>query len=694
MRAADEAATVTWSCDMCPVDESRVRFSSPASHCHVSYPRVLHSRSASGPIYSVETPVQSYTYVELRLSEHCLELPHASAVNNTRRRQSVPAGPGARLAPAYVYEAGIHAGLVVTTQEARVISPLCSVLTASVHGAAGQPQSGGSEKDGVVKTATIPGGYTVYVYSRTVAGRVVRTAAIRVDDDDTTTVHATLVALHSVRVSWPDIRGFVSRDYLSAINNLSPRAWDSKRLQKKGAMYSPKVDGERAYVLIYQGSAHLFSKGKGLYHIGWRVLKVPQTSRGPIVVDVENTISHGCFLIDMLTDEYGTLSPRTRDYAWSVSRAMELRGKFGIDFVRFKPHYPTLREAEDSCAMSLYPTDGVIALWQGSTTARKMKQERSIELAVGQSGRLLTFDGDVVIESAPLPSGAQLGDVLEVRFRLARDGKSILSAPLFKRTDKSNPNTTSAVCSVLESFSMVSRSDETRRRNVTVWCDSLKSRLVKEAVGRCGNRKVIMDIGTGTGQSLDALTSDRGVSYILVEPDRDRCEKVKRRAGVGRVWTEPKDILSNIRHLKSGSQTYMVLCCALSDIVSDEELMSSIHTEIGAVIATFSAHFVVADLYELSTYWSLPVVGCFYPYDSVDVGRSLIDSLGVKMKRLSESRCSVKWGGDDEYHEPCTTLLEYQAFSSVSKATELLQAPGAELDRDVFEMCNKVYVIY
>ena len=81
----------------------------------------------------------------------------------------------------------------------------------------------------------------------------------------------------------------------------------------------------------------------------------------------------------------------------------------------------------------------------------------------------------------------------------------------------------------------------------------------------------------------------------------------------------------------------MALCCTQSDFVSDEELMSSMHTEIGAMVATFSSYLGAAKLYELSSYWSLPVIGCFYPYDGVEVGCNFVDALGIEMRRVLET---------------------------------------------------------
>ena len=129
-----------------------------------------------------------------------------------------------------------------------------------------------------------------------------------------------------------------------------------------------------------------------------------------------------------------------------------------------------------------------------------------------------------------------------------------------------------------------------------------------------------------------------------------------------RVLKEPREIISVIRPLKSGSQTYATANMPLSCIVAEEELMNIVKEEVAVVCSTFSAHFVVAELYSLYTYWRMPMVGCVYPYDDVEVGCSLVHSLGVRVKRTSPSECSVTWGGDAEYVEPCTTIQEYLPF--------------------------------
>nr|POF11846.1 hypothetical protein CFP56_78076 [Quercus suber] len=306
---------------------------------------------------------------------------------------------------------------------------------------------------------------------------------------------------------------------------------------------------------------------------------------------------------------------------------------------------------------------------------------------------LVTSDGDVVIERTTLPSGAVPGQVLELRFSLQCKGKAIAHRPAFPRVDKASANGTIAVRNVISSFTSVRKDQETRRRGVLLWCETLRGVLLKQAIASTTHRKIILDIGSGTGQSLDTLTADKGVSYILVEPDSNKCEMLKRRISGSRVVSNPREILSNMKALKSGLQTYMVLNCALRDIVQDEQLMRTISSELLAATAIFSAHYVIPELYDLSNYWSVPIVGCMYPYNGVTVGESLVSCLGITMRRASESECEVTWGGDAMYMEPCTTTQEYQAFASVFPASDLLPCPSFKLDKEIFGVCSKVHVV-
>ncbi|KAH9875772.1 hypothetical protein IAQ61_003236 [Plenodomus lingam] len=201
----------------------------------------------------------------------------------------------ATLARSYYHCSGMYSNEIVRDTSLERLSPNCNVKHVARYRLEEELALGEAELDGIVFTLASPRGVEAYFYSRMEGGR----------------------GVHGLAMD-PRIEGFVSRDYLSTINNLSPRAWDLRRIQKKGAYYTPKVDGERVYVLIFSGVMHVFAKSKGYPHIGCRPLlkMIPRTSL--VVIDAENTVSYGILLIDMLTDYGGKPSPRERDYKWSL----------------------------------------------------------------------------------------------------------------------------------------------------------------------------------------------------------------------------------------------------------------------------------------------------------------------------------------------------------------------------------------
>lgn len=693
MRAADEAHTSVWSCGMCPLDPSRISFSDTKRNSFESYPLLSRLRALSDRRCASRRPIGSYTHLETFLTEPPAMLPGSKEVLNIRRPCSVPGEGYNSLSRAHFSQEGVYAGSVVRLTSTEEISSKCYLASYTLYKVEDESALGSAEADGTV-FLLLPGyGRAAYVHKRQVGDRSTYVAVVPMRCSSPQQTKEAVMTLCLLGVKWPGITGFVTRDRLASINNLSPRAWDSRRIQRRGAKYTPKVDGERAYVLVFKGIMHVFSRSKGYPHIGLRVLKRRLECESPVVVDVENTVSHGMFLIDMLTWSDGRASPRERDCAWFLKEFSKLQELTGDGLVREKGYYDSLQEAEKESRDSRYPTDGVIALWPGTTTSRKMKAEKSVELSVEEGGCLSTSDGDNVLKEMDVPQGVSSGDIVEVRFKLCEDGKSVRARPMFKRADKACANGSSAVASVLSSFSSVVRDNETRRREVLMWCDSLKQHLIRVALSKKGSRRIVIDVGTGTGQSLDVLTSDKGVSYLLVEPSEERCEMLRRRTGVRKIMKDPREIMSVARSLKLGSQTYAIANMELSQIMSEEDLMKLIGNDVAFVSATFSAHFVVAELYELCTHWSIPMVGCMYPYDGVDVGDSLVKALGVTMTRSTSARCTVKWGGDVKYEEPYTAIQEYQPFSTVTRAIDLVPPPNIGSDRDAWNICSKVYMI-
>lgn len=693
MRAADEAHTSVWSCDMCPLDPSKISFSRPRASTIESFPRRLHFRSMSEPKYASRRQAMVSSFVEIQLPGFLHSAIPQSSTKNDRRPCSVPDGKYSTLARAYYHNAGLYSGEIVREVNSEELSPNCSVKHVVRYKVEEESALGETESDGMVSTLSLRRGTNAYFYSRKEGDKNVHRVVVHVGCRGWRETVRAMQSLYDCGLPWPGIAGFIGRDYLSTINNLSPRAWDSKRIQRKGASYTPKVDGERVYVLVFSGVMHVFSKSKGYPHIGCRPLSKKVDRSSPVVIDAENTVSHGIFLIDMLTSCDGKPSPRERDYKWSLGQMQKLTALGESIPVKIKPYSQSLLQAEQMSLSALYPTDGVIALWPGTTTSRKMKLEKSIELRVGHDSCLYTSDGDAVFSEVDVPPGVEEGDVVEVRLKLSPNGKDVMTKPIFTRVDKASANGTSAVMAVLSSFSSVKRDNETRRREVLMWCDSLKQHLIRSALEKKGSRKVVLDVGAGTGQSLDILGPDRGVSYLLLEPSEERCQMLKRRTGGARIMKDPREVMSAMRPLKSGSQTYVIANMGLSELSSDEELMKFIKDEIAFVSCTFSAHFVVAELYDICSYWQIPMVGCMYTYDDVEAGEALVDTLGVSMKRVSDNSCKVKWGGDVEYTEPYTTTQEYHPFCTVTRAIDIVPPPNKESDIDAWNICSKVYMI-
>lgn len=128
-----------------------------------------------------------------------------------------------------------------------------------------------------------------------------------------------------------------------------------------------------------------------------------------------------------------------------------------------------------------YPTDGVVAIRGDGTSAKKLKGEKAIELSMMEDGSLCTSDGDTVVRRYPQSETLRPWNVVELKFTLAADGRTIDSQAAFRRVDKRVPNGTGAVMGVLGSCGTVRRDDEARRRAVLMWCDTLRERLFRRS---------------------------------------------------------------------------------------------------------------------------------------------------------------------------------------------------------------------
>lgn len=692
-RAADEAHTTIWSCDNCPLNSNRISVGDLRPSKALSFPRVYHRRTTSArdsrchsricTRLTLEMSVPNTTYVKVR----------GDVSENIRSPVAVRVGDYPVPIRGHVYFTGEHKGSLVVQRSSEELSPKVTLVTSDVYRAFPGDENMPRERDGHIQDVMSGSGRECYIHSRLMERGYSYTVVVHVRSAAQADISSSVSHIHSTLSSTLNMRWMVDSASSSHIHNLSPRAWDVLDAEGGAHVYTEKVDGERCYILVYDACAYMFRKGAGYPLVGWKSLTSRTKRRKPIIFDVENTISHGLFLIDMLTDPDGNPAPSDRDMNWVLSTFVNASSTVCPLRIRVRRYYAEQARAEAESKKVSYPTDGVVAIRIDGTSAKKIKAEKAVELRVTDSMSLITSDGDVVVKRYPNASNISPGDIVELKFKLGRTGKYIISGAAFKRVDKTDANSTSATLNIIRSFRGVTKDSETRRRSALMWCDSLRARLFLDVLREDSPKSIIMDIGTGTGQSLDVMTPGRGVSYLLVEPDSERAEMLRRRTGGAKVLTEPRGILGHIKHLKSGSETYVIANCQLDDILEDEDVARLLSQELRAATAVFSAQYVIAGLYDLANVWSVPLIGCMYTYDGVSVGDTLVDALGVEMRRASDSVCTVKWGGDRVYEEPYTTSNEYKAFSSVFSASDVQDLPDREIDELVSDICSKVKVI-
>ncbi|GKT67457.1 hypothetical protein ColTof3_14796 [Colletotrichum tofieldiae] len=384
--------------------------------------------------------------------------------------------------------------------------------------------------------------------------------------------------------------------------------------------------------------------------VGWHILKsAPPLGTGwYAVVDCEFTHSRGLAFIDMLTDSLGTYSPPSRTLAWALREFDKLNAYCGKLPVYRRCYFTESSRVVPTPGYLPEPSDGVVAIHLGSTAARKIKPVKSVELQVQSQGlraiRLVTSDGIAAVPGFVPDIELDDSDIVELRLSPSLVQGEVVVHECFRRVDKSKANSSDAVRLILESMGRsVSSGDENDRRHALLWCNSLRSRINRLVETMPSSKAIILDVGTGDGQSLDSIDlTNQSVSRILIELDA----------------------------LKINT---LVANCTLGELIYDAQLSEILMPEVRAIVSTFSVHYVVHEASLAFLTSGTPIYACGYVYDGIDVGQCLVDTCGVVMKRVSRLECEVRWGGDNAYTEPCTTSMDYGSFCNVVDAGEVLE---------------------
>lgn len=161
--------------------------------------------------------------------------------------------------------------------------------------------------------------------------------------------------------------------------------------------------------------------------------------------------------------------------------------------------------------------------------------------------------------------------------------------------DKSKANSSDAGSLILESMRpTISQGDENNRRRALLWSNSLRS-SINRIVERCSsNKAIVLDVGTGDGQSLDSMDlANQIVSRILVEPDAAKCAKLCRRLGKRPPPPGVDHVRPSLMQLKTRRTSVMVANCTLGDLVNDSQLSQILIPEVRAIVSTFGIHYVM-----------------------------------------------------------------------------------------------------
>lgn len=466
-----------------------------------------------------------------------------------------------------------------------------------------------------------------------------------------------------------------------ALVNLSPRAWDVNSVGEGDYVYTTKVDGERRWLVLCGRLGYVVRRDRRLTLCGWYItphLKTTNSDQARVVIDCEYTPTEGLAFIDMLTSSLGEFSPVDRSMKWSVDEFKRVLNDRPTLPVHMRRYFLSATDVHVPTTFLSSPADGVMAIDIASTSARKLKALKSIELEVVRRGNgsmaLTTSDGFELFEDYMPPLLVQEGSIVELRVSLAATGTEMTVHSAIVRVDKTKANDSSAVSQIIQSAMESHLSgDQNDRRRALLWCNSIRSDLNRIVETLDVPRTIILDVGSGDGQSIDSMRLDDGrVSRVFVEPDRSKYIRLCKRLGVRPHPSGCGQLRPMIRPLKARKVSVVAVNCTLREILRDPDLMQILGPEIRAVVATFSIQFVLSDLFNLHRVWRVPIYGCGYVYDNVGVGEYLIDGCGVRMKRVSSTECSVAWGSDRVYKEPYTTSSDYRSFTCVGSASKVL----------------------
>lgn len=518
------------------------------------------------------------------------------------------------------------------------------------------------------------------------------TVVHEIKDESDTSVLNHLFELYLMGFLPTNLPSYINRISLGSMSNMTARAYDAVSAEDYRHDFSTKPDGERMW-LVRAGSTWLYCRRLLDFEIvAWYIddsLSYMQKNTIAPVLDLEVMVDFPCILIDILSNVNGQLSPYDRNTKWITLKMHTLKQQFSyLKLIHMREFFETAQDAVDYAKTVPYPTDGLVAISQDGTDMKKLKPFRSVELQLNEDGTLSTREGNKIfkiLENLQYP----VGSIIEVRFSV--DNGCIKIHESFQRFDKKSPNTNSALDSIIES-SIQTNAQSMVRTLLWRWSNKLRFYIYRRANSVNTAKNIILDIGSGSGQSTEAFDKIPDCSFILVEPDEGKCKQLSRRLGVRQIHKDPRSIITAIPALKQGNRKYHVLNTNLELILLDKAVVTNIKGVLRCSIASFSSHFIANSIDNLISL-GIPFIGCYYSYNGLTVGDSIIDTAGITMRKVSDERATVKWGTDNVYDEPTSDPATESLRVNSLNAIEIVPAPISDKYDPVYIACSYVKVL-
>lgn len=398
------------------------------------------------------------------------------------------------------------------------------------------------------------------------------------------------------------------------MSNISSRAYDAAEAPKDSRFYA-KCDGERLW-LSRIGCAWVTSR-RNLEH---KIVSVSldegshyceDRKVGPLL-EIEYIVGYGSIFLDVLMDHEGNTAKASRNMEDVQETFRKVKTQFPyLEYITVRELFQELKEAQDKLSSLPFPCDGLVAVPRHGIDVKKIKEEKSVELRLNEDNTLETSDGRKLFRMNDKTNRGKVGDIYEIRLKIVHG--SLITKRVIRRPDKVVPNSYDAVRNIVLSAKSVPTKFEVRTE-LWRWSNLLRETIYSKAFSIDNRKRIVLDIGSGDGQSSDEYLRNKHCTYILLEKDEQKCKRLCARLGTRRTSKDPRALIPAMSSMREGRCKHFVLNCTLTNFLHDEVASKIIINEIRCCVACFSAQFVVEDLNFLASVGIL-VVGCCYLYD-------------------------------------------------------------------------------